>query len=67
HMLGLDFIPLERERFDFIVPGEHWETLAIGKVMDILNDAAFRDAVEALGGYNTALTGQVMAAPSTEG
>lgn len=67
HMLNLDFIPLERERFDFIVPGELWETPAIGKVMDILNDAAFRDAVEALGGYNTALTGQVMAAPPKEG
>ena len=66
-MLNLDFIPLERERFDFIVPKEHWETPAIGKVMDILNDKAFRDAVEALGGYNTALTGQVMAAPPKEG
>lgn len=66
-MLNLDFIPLERERFDFIVPEEHWETPAIQKVMDILNDASFRDAVEALGGYNTALTGQVMAAPPREG
>ena len=28
-MLNLDFIPLERERFDFIVPKEHWETPAI--------------------------------------
>ena len=28
-MLNLDFIPLERERFDFIVPEEHWETPAI--------------------------------------
>ena len=66
-MLNLDFIPLERERFDFIVPEEHWETPAIQKVMEILNDASFRDAVEALGGYNTALTGQVMAAPPKEG
>ena len=66
-VLDLDFIPLERERFDFIVPKEHWETPAISKVMDILNDKAFRDAVEALGGYNTALTGQVMAAPPKEG
>ena len=30
-MLNLDFIPLERERFDFIVPKEHWETPAIVK------------------------------------
>ena len=35
--------------------------------MDILSDSSFRDAVEALGGYNTALTGQVMAAPPKEG
>ena len=67
NMLGLDFIPLERERFDFIVPGEHWETPAIQKVVDILRDATFKDAVEALGGYNTELTGQMMAAPPREG
>ncbi len=67
NMLGLDFIPLEQERFDFIVPGEHWETPAIQKVVDILRDATFQDAVEALGGYNTEMTGQVMAAPTREG
>ncbi len=66
-ILNLDFIPLERERFDFIVPAEYWVTPAIQKVMDILNDRAFRDAVEELGGYNTALTGQVMAPPQREG
>ena len=66
-MLNLDFIPLEQERFDFIVPAEHWETPAIRKVVDILRDAVFQDAVEALGGYNTEMTGQVMAAPSREG
>ena len=66
-MLNLDFIPLEQERFDFIVPAEHWETPAIRKVVDILRDTVFQDAVEALGGYNTEMTGQVMAAPSREG
>lgn len=66
-MLGLDFIPLERERFDFVVPKEHWESPAIRKVMDILKDKAFQDAVEALGGYNTELTGHIISAPQKEG
>ena len=65
-VLNLDFIRLERERFDFVVPKEHWETPMIRKVMDILNDAAFRDAVVALGGYNTELTGRIMTAPQGE-
>ncbi len=65
-LLDLDFIPLERERFDFIVPKTHWEMSAIQKVMEILRDQAFQDSVEALGGYNTELTGCVMTEHATE-
>ena len=62
-LLGLDFIPLEEERFDFIAPKSHWETPLVRKVMDILHDEAFQDAVEALGGYNTRWMGRAMAEP----
>ncbi len=62
-LLNLDFIPLEWERFDLVVPREHWETPALRKVMEVLHDAAFRGAVEALGGYNTEWTGRVLTEP----
>ncbi len=62
-LLGLDFIPLEEERFDFIAPKAHWETPLVRKVMDILRDKAFQDAVEALGGYNARWMGRAMAEP----
>ena len=62
-LLGLDFIPLEEERFDFIAPKAHWETPLVRKVMDILRDKVFQDAVEALGGYNARWMGRAMAEP----
>ncbi len=66
-LLGLDFIPLERERFDFIVPREHWEMPAIRKMVDILRDRAFQDSVEALGGYNAQWMGRLMTESGQEG
>ena len=66
-LLGLDFIPLEEERFDFIAPKAHWEAPPVRKVMDILGEKAFQDAVEALGGYNAEWMGQEMAEPAEEG
>ena len=63
-MLGLDFVPLGGERFDFVVPAEHWETEPIRRLVDILRDENFARAVRALGGYDTELTGRVLDPPA---
>ena len=59
-LLGLDFVSLGWERFDFIFPAEFWEMSAIQRLVKVLRDPAFRESVEALGGYKTELTGQVL-------
>ena len=63
-LLGLDFVPLGRERFDFVIPAEHWETGPMRKLMDILRDAAFAQSVRELGGYGTELTGRALDPPA---
>lgn len=55
--LGLDFIPLFEERYDLVFECEHQERLL--PLLDLLNTAAFRKAVEALPGYRAAGSGQV--------
>ncbi|MEE9257866.1 MAG: molybdopterin biosynthesis protein [bacterium] len=59
-LLGLDFVSLGWERFDFIFPAEYWEMTAIQRLVEILRDPAFAGSIEALGGYRTDLTGQVL-------
>ncbi|UCG79372.1 MAG: molybdopterin biosynthesis protein [Nitrospirota bacterium] len=59
--LDLDFIPVARERYDIIIPQEHESSDKIMAFLDIMiNDEAFRSAVEELGGYDTSDMGRVM-------
>jgi len=58
--LDLDFIPVVTEQYDLVVPQEHFETAKIQALMDIVNSGAFKERVEALGGYATHKTGQVI-------
>jgi molybdate-binding protein/DNA-binding XRE family transcriptional regulator len=55
---GLDFVPLQRERYDLVIPKAHYETLSGLKVLlDIMVSKSFRDELESLGGYDTRDTG----------
>ena len=56
-VFGLDFIPLQTERYDLVVPEKWLERPAIRSVLDTLQRGAFRRELEALGGYDTASTG----------
>ncbi|MGH7824325.1 MAG: substrate-binding domain-containing protein [Candidatus Binatia bacterium] len=59
---GLDFIPLQRERYDLVIPKQHYETLpGLRTLLDIIVSKPFRDELEALGGYDTRETGRVVA------
>jgi putative molybdopterin biosynthesis protein len=58
--LDLDFIPVVTEQYDLVVPLEYFETEAIQILLEIINSPAFKQRVEALGGYNTAKTGSLI-------
>jgi len=58
---GLDFIPLQRERYDLVIPKIHYETLpGLKTLLDTIVSKPFRDELEALGGYDTRETGRVL-------
>jgi molybdate-binding protein/DNA-binding XRE family transcriptional regulator len=59
---GLDFVPLQRERYDLVVPKPYYETLSgLQVLLDTIVSKPFRDELEALGGYDTRETGKVVA------
>mgnify|MGYP001234685223 CR=1 FL=1 len=58
--LGLDFVPLARERYDLLVAEDQADERTAA-VLDLLHDKAFLAKIEALGGYETKLTGRIMA------
>jgi molybdate-binding protein/DNA-binding transcriptional regulator YhcF (GntR family) len=55
---GLDFVPLAHERYDLAIPDEAWPSAAVQALVEIVRSPAFQLAVAALGGYDTAQTGQ---------
>jgi putative molybdopterin biosynthesis protein len=55
---GLHFIPLTQERYDLVFPEAVWQTAAAQALVGIIRSESFKEAVEALGGYDTAVTGQ---------
>ena len=59
--LELDFIPLLEERYDLVIPREHYESPVLRPVLEVLRDPAFARQVEAMGGYDTSPMGQVVA------
>jgi molybdopterin molybdotransferase/putative molybdopterin biosynthesis protein len=58
---GLDFIPLQRERYDLIIPKAHYENLpGLRALLDTIVSKPFREELEALGGYDTRESGNVV-------
>lgn len=58
--LDLDFVPLARERYDLAIPNVFMDDPRISTVISLLQDAAFKERIVAMGGYEVALTGQTM-------
>ncbi len=59
--LELDFVPLDHERYDLIVPAHFCETPLLAPLLALLGERDFQARVAALGGYTTAEMGQVLA------
>jgi len=58
--LGLDFVPLAHERYDLILPKEYLLDPRVVTLRRVIETPQFQRRMEALGGYETSLTGLVM-------
>ncbi|MFO7631402.1 MAG: molybdopterin biosynthesis protein, partial [Caldilinea sp.] len=60
--LDLDFIPLFDERYDLVIPVEHYESKLLRPLLALIEErsSGFGAAVEALGGYGVAQMGKML-------
>lgn len=60
-LLGLDFVPLQEERYDLVIPAAYLGTHpGLSAFLDTIVSRPFRTEIEALGGYDTRKTGQIL-------
>ncbi len=57
--LQLDFIPLFHEKYDLIIPVEHYESSLLEPLLALLHEEEVREAVAALPGYDIEPMGKV--------
>ncbi|HEX3029365.1 MAG TPA: helix-turn-helix transcriptional regulator [Clostridia bacterium] len=58
---GIDFIPLQTERYELVIKKEDINRPPYSAVMDILNSQEFRMELEGIGGYDLAELGSIAA------
>jgi len=58
--LGLDFLPLARERYDLILPTGNLADPRVQALLEVIRRPGFQAGMRDLGGYDTPLTGQIM-------
>jgi putative molybdopterin biosynthesis protein len=58
--LGLDFIPVVTEQYDLIIPQKYFKTPNIQYLLQTIKTVEFKKRVQALGGYSTEKTGEVI-------
>ena len=56
--LDLDFIPLEKEQYDLIIPSSMIENPQMGLLLETIRSQEFKDRVMALGGYDPSKSGE---------
>jgi len=59
--LGLDFIPLQEERYDLVIPMEFLNAPAFQAFLESVVSRPFQEELEALGGYDSSQAGTVVA------
>ena len=57
--LNLDFIPIEKEQYDLIIPSSMTDHVNIQAVIETIKSKRFRDRVTVLGGYDPSKSGQL--------
>ena len=58
--LNLDFVPVVTEQYDLVIPEIYFESENIQILLEIIDSSEFKNQVEALGGYSTERTGQII-------
>ena len=58
--LDLEFLPLFQERYDLIIPKEHYESAKLAPLLQILGDPEFQEAINSLPGYSTKGMGEIV-------
>lgn len=58
--LGLDFYPVQEERYDLVIPARLLNQERFRVFLEVLRDPAFKQQVVALGGYGIASTGKII-------
>jgi molybdate-binding protein/DNA-binding XRE family transcriptional regulator len=56
-LYGLDFLPLVRERYDFVIQTKHLDLPGIQVLLEALGKTALRRELQEFGGYDTSLSG----------
>ncbi len=59
--MGLDFVPLLSEQYDLVIPSEHYDGDMLAPALSVIRGEEFRQAVNALGGYDVSTMGEVVA------
>ena len=59
--LGLGFVPLMQERYDLVVPRQHFESPLLSPLLQLLHDEGFRQMIGGLKGYDPAPMGRIIA------
>jgi len=59
--MGLEFLPLQDEQYDLVIPAEFLNAAPVQAVLDIAVSSPFQTELEALGGYDSSRTGTVVA------
>jgi putative molybdopterin biosynthesis protein len=56
--LGLDFIPIAKERYDLFIPSIYFEDEKIQRVIETIRSKEFKEEVLRMGGYDISRTGR---------
>ncbi len=59
--LELDFIPLFKERYDLVIPRDYYQSDLLAPLLEIMNEAQFKNAVSELPGYDIDPMGRIIA------
>jgi putative molybdopterin biosynthesis protein len=60
HALHLDFIAVGEEQYDLLFLRSFFESDGGANLLDVVGSAGFRQAVEALGGYDASHSGEII-------
>ena len=58
---NVEFIPLQKERYDLVIKKEHFDTPEVATMLRILRSERFRNEFKHIGGYDLRDIGKVMA------